>query len=352
MHRKFKNRRKKVGLPPGSLVYIGEPKDEVKIRVINYDKENIEKKEFKRIYDCSLLKANGGVTWIDVVGIHQVEIVQKIGECFELHPLVLEDILATDQRPKIEEFPNYIFVVFKVFHFKDGGELEPEQICFVLFPNLLISFQERESRIFQSIEKRLNNSKDIIRTQGVDYLFYSLLDAVIDDYFLVVDKLGEEIEPLEEKAITQPIPPTIQSIHHLRRRVLLLRENLWALRDIIAHYERGLSDLVSKELTLYFRDLRDHIFNSMETTETIREMLASVLDIYLSSVSNRLNEIMKILTVIATIFMPLTFIVGIYGMNLKYMPEINWKWTYPIVWAVMLLTAGGMYVYFKRKGWL
>jgi len=353
MPRRFKDRAKKKGLPPGSLVYTGEAKDKSRIRVINYDQESIQEKTFEDFEDCAVLKGQPGTTWIDVVGIHNVELVDKIGKCFELHPLVLEDILATDQRPKIEEFENYIFIVFKVFHIKkDGQDLEPEQVSLILFPNIVISFREKESDLFHPIEKRLANPKDVIRSEGADYLLYALMDVVVDNYFLIVDKVGEGLEPLEEKAISHPFPQTIQSIHHLRGKVLMLRENLWALREVITHLERGISPLINKSLLLYFRDLLDHIFNLMETTETIREMLASILDIYLSSVSNRLNEIMKVLTVIATIFMPLTFIVGIYGMNLKYMPEIEWPYTYPVVWFVMIVSAVSMYFYFKRRGWL
>lgn len=353
MPRKFRYRTKKTGLPPGSLVYLGEAQGEAKIKVINYDKEHIQEKSLEEIGDCSAFREQPGITWIDVVGIHRVELIDKIGKCFDLHPLTLEDILATDQHPKIEEFENYIFLVFKVFHLKKGGQdLEPEQISLVLFPNLLLSFREKESELLQPLEKRLANPRDAIRSAGADYLLYALIDVLIDNYFLVVDKAGEGLEYLEEKAISHPVPRTIQAIHHLRRKVLMLRENLWALREIISHLERGTPSLISPSLQLYFRDLLDHIFNLIETTETIREMLASILDIYLSSVSNRLNEVMKVLTVIATIFMPLTFIVGVYGMNFKYMPEIEWHWGYPVVWGVMIIIAVGMYLYFKRKGWL
>ena len=353
MPRKFKERIKKVGLPPGSPVYLGEKKGEVKIRITTYDKENFKEETLKDIPDCSSLKELQGNAWLEIIGIHEVEVVEKIGKCFELHPLVIEDILATDQRPKIEEFENYLFTTFKVFHLKGkGDDLEPEQISLILFPNLLISFREMDSEIFAPIKRRLSNPKDMIRSFGVDYLLYTIFDAVVDNYFLVVDKLGEGLENLEEKAITSPVPQTIQSIHRLRRKILLLREHLWALREVVTHLERGYAHLVDSSLQIYFRDILDHIFNLMETTETMREILASILDIYLSSVSNRLNEVMKVLTVIATIFMPLTFIVGIYGMNLKYMPEINWPYTYPVVWAVMIITTVAMYYYFKRKGWL
>lgn len=353
MPRKFKGRTKKIGLPPGSLVYIGEVRDKVRIRVVNYDKENLQDKILEDFGDCSSLKEQPGVKWIDIVGIHNVELMDKIGKCFDLHPLVLEDILATDQRPKIEEFENYIFIVFKIFHLKkEEHDLEPEQVSLLLFPNTVISFREKESELFLPLERRLGNQKDILRSSGADYLLYTLLDIAIDNYFLVVDKLGEALEPLEEKAITYPLPSTIQSIHHLRRKVMMLRENLWAMREIISHLERGTISLVNHSLKLYFRDLLDHIFNLMETTETIREMLASILDIYLSSVSNRLNQIMKVLTIIATLFMPLTFIVGVYGMNFKFMPELEWRWGYPVVWCFMIIVSVMMYLYFKRKGWL
>lgn len=351
MPRRFKQRKRKIALPPGSLVYIGEKEGEARIRVINYEGKRFEEKLLEAPEECENYKDLPGVTWIDLEGIHQVDWIEKIGKCFGIHPLVLEDIVATDQRPKMEDFEKYVFIVTKAFYLR-GGRIVPEQVSFLLLPGLLISFQERESDLFQSLRERLKDERDVLRSAGVDYLLYSLLDLIIDGYFLVIDRIGEEIEPLEEKALTNPEPQIVRSIQDLKRKLLLLRETLWASREIIARLERGESSLVGEATRLYFRDIHDHVFNLIEATETLRDMLSGMLDIYLSSISNRLNEVMKVLTIIATIFMPLTFIAGIYGMNFRFMPELGWKWGYPVVLSVMFLLGVGMYFYFKRKGWL
>jgi magnesium transporter len=350
----IKKRSKKAGLPPGSLVHIGEKKAEIpKITVMDYDEAQFQEKEIKTIEECFLFKDKPTVTWINIDGLHQVEILEKLGECYGLHPLVLEDILNTDQRPKMEDYGEYLYIVLRVLNYNDkSSEIESEQISLVLGPNFVFSFQEREGDAFNPIRDRIRNSKGRIRKMGADHLAYTLLDSIIDNYFIILEKLGEKIEFLEEEVVTRPTPETLQTIHHLKREMIFLRKGVWPLREVISGLERGESSLIKESTRIYLRDVYDHTIQTIDTIETYRDMVSGMLDIYLSSVSNRLNAVMKVLTIIATIFMPLTFIAGIYGMNFKYMPELDWKWGYPMVWLVVIGIGIIMLIYFKKKRWL
>jgi magnesium transporter len=354
MPKLIKKRSKKAGLPPGTLVHIGEKKAEaLKIMVMDYDEAHFEEKEIKAIDECFIFKDKPTVTWINIDGLHQVEILEKLGECYGLHPLVLEDILNTDQRPKMEDYGEYLYIVLKALEpSAKSNEIEMEQISLILGPNFVFSFQEREGDTFSTIRERLRTSKGRIRKMGSDYLAYSLLDSIVDNYFIILEKLGEKIEFLEEKLVTQPTPETLQIIHHLKREMIFLRKAVWPLREVINGLERGESSLIQETTRIYLRDVYDHTIQTIDTIETYRDMVSGMLDIYLSSVSNRLNSVMKVLTIIATIFMPLTFIAGIYGMNFKYMPELEWRWGYPLVWLVMIGIGVLMLLYFKKKRWL
>jgi magnesium transporter len=354
MPRRIKKRSKKAGLPPGTLVHIGEQKaEEVRITVIDYDEARFQEKEIKTVEECFLFKDKPTVTWINVDAIHQVEVLELLGECFGLHPLVLEDILNTDQRPKLEDFSDYIFVVLKTFSYNDqSDELEPEQISLILGPSFVLSFQERAGDVFDPIRERIRNGKGRIRRMGADYLSYCLLDSIVDHYFVVLEQVGEEVEFLEEELVTNPTPETLQTIHNLKRDMIFLRKSVWPLREVIGALERGELSLIRESTGIYLRDVYDHTIQVVDTIETFRDMISGMLDIYLSSVSNRMNEVMKVLTIIATIFIPLTLIAGIYGMNFQYMPELGWRWGYPVVWLVMLVIGVLMLVYFRRKKWL
>jgi magnesium transporter len=354
MPRLIKKRSKKAGLPPGTLVHIGEQKAEkVSITVIDYDEGRLQEEEIETVEECFPFKDKPTVTWINVDGIHQVEILELLGECFGLHPLVLEDILNTDQRPKLEDFGDYIFVVLKTFSYNDqSDEVEPEQISLILGPSLVMSFQEREGDVFNPIRERIRTGKGRIRRMGADYLAYALLDLVVDNYFIVLEQVGEKVEFLEEELVTNPTPETLQTIHNLKREMIFLRKSVWPLREVVGALERGESSLIKESTGIYLRDVYDHTIQVIDTIETFRDMISGMLDIYLSSVSNRMNEVMKVLTIIATIFIPLTLIAGIYGMNFKVMPELGWRWGYPIVWLVMLVIGALMLVYFRRKKWL
>jgi magnesium transporter len=286
-------------------------------------------------------------------GIHQVEILEQLGECMGVHPLVLEDILNTDQRPKLEDFDDYLFIVLKMSHYDDqNGEMEVEQISLILGPNYVVSFQERPGDVFDPIRERITNGRGRIRKLGADYLAYALIDAIVDHYFVVLEQIGEKIEFLEEELITDPTPETLQTIHNLKREMIFLRKSVWPLREVVGGLERRESPLIGESIAVYLRDVYDHTIQVIDTLETFRDMISGMLDIYLSSVSNRMNEVMKVLTIIATIFIPLTLIAGIYGMNFKHMPELEQPWGYPVVWGVMLATAIVMLIYFRRKKWL
>ena len=354
MPKLIKRRSKKAGLPPGTLVHIGEKKAEVsKINVMDYDEAHFQEKEIKTIEECFIFKDKPTVTWINVDSLHQVEILEKMGECYGLHPLVLEDILNTDQRPKMEDYGEYIYIVLKMLEYHDkSSEIESEQISLILGPNFVFSFQEREGDTFNPIRERIRNNKGRIRKMGADYLAYTLLDSIVDNYFIILERLGEKIEFLEEELVTHPTSEILQVIHHLKREMIFLRKAVWPLREVVSGLGRGESSLIQESTKVYLRDIYDHTIQTIDTIETYRDMVSSMLDIYLSSVSNRLNSVMKVLTIIATIFMPLTFIAGIYGMNFKFMPELEWRWGYPTIWFVVILIGISMLIYFKRKKWL
>jgi len=354
MARVSKGRSKKAGLPPGTLIHIGARKvQEPKITILDYDENQFHEREVKAIEECFIFKEKPTVTWINIDGLHQAEILEKLGECYGLHPLVLEDILNTEQRPKMEDYVDYLYVVVKMLHDKGKrGQVEAEQVSLIVGPNFVFSFQESGGDVFDPIRERIRSNKGRLRKMGADYLAYSLLDAIVDYYFVILEKLGERVEFLEEELVTNPKTQTLQEIHHLKSEMIFLRKAVWPLREVIGALERGESPLIQKATSLYLRDVYDHTIQAIDTVETFRDMVSGMLDIYLSSVSNRLNAVMKVLTIIATIFMPLTFLAGVYGMNFRHMPELEWRWGYPLVWAVMIGIGAVMLIYFRRRKWL
>ena len=345
---------RKVGLPPGTLVHVGEKKsDEVKITIIDYDEAQFQEKEAKTIEECLPFKETPTVTWINIDGIHRMEVIEGIGKAFSLHPLLMEDVVNTEQRPKMEDFDDYVFVVLKMLSYDEkNNEIKAEQISLVLGTNLVISFQEREGDIFGPIRERIRNGRGRIRKMGADYLAYALIDAVVDSYFIMLDKLEEKMEDIEEELLVNLGPETLNAIHVLRRKMIFLRNQVWPLREVVAGLEKAESPLIHESTVIYLSDVYDHTIQAIETIEKFRDMLTGTIDIYLSMTSNKMNEVMKLLTIIATIFMPLTFIVGIYGMNFKYMPELEWYWGYPLILFVMVAISILMLVYFRRKKWL
>ena len=354
MPKLVEKKSKKIGLPPGSIVHIGNKRDEkAKITIVDYSEAKFQEKKAKSIGECFPYKDKSTVTWVNVDGVHEMKVIEEIGKYFNLHPLILEDIVDTDQRPKIKDFVNYIFIILKMLYYdKDDNEMKVEQVSLILGKNYVISFQEREGDVFDSIRERIRNNIGRIRKAGADYLVYALIDAIVDNYFIIIEKLGEKIENLEDKVISRPKPANLRVIHKLRRDLIFLRKSVWPLREVISILQRGESSLTLESTNVYFRDVYDHTIQVMDTVETLRDIISGMLDIYLSSASNRMNEIMKMLTIIATIFIPLTFITGIYGMNFQNMPEIKWVWGYPIVLLGMLIIGIIMVIYFKRKKWM
>jgi len=350
-----KNRSKKTGLAPGALIHIGRPKPgSTGIDVVEYDDAHLEKRQLASLAECLVRKPMPVVTWINVDGLGDLEVLQHFGSCYGIHPLVLEDILATDQRPKAADYGDYLYVVLKMIALDDKtGEIKSEQVSMVLGENYLISFQEGlEGDVFEQVRVRLNNDKARLRLTGPDLLLHALLDVIVDHYFLVLEKLAERIEDVEDELIENPTTRTVHAIYQLKRQMLFLHKAVWPLRELVSGLQRRDSQLIRDTTVIYLRDLYDHAVQVLDTLETLREMLSGMLDIYLSSVSNRLNEVMKVLTIIATIFMPLSFIVGLYGMNFKYMQVYDWRFGYPAVLLLSAVIAGGMLLYFKKKRWL
>jgi magnesium transporter len=354
MVRFIRKRSKKAGLPPGTLVHIGEKKTEkTRIRLINYNEDHLEEKDLERIEEGFAYKDTPTVTWINVDGIYEVDVVDKIGKHFGLHPLVQEDILNTDHRPKLEDYEAYLFLILKMLTYDDTEkELKMEQVSLIIGPTFVLSFQESEGDVFDAVRERLRKAKGRIRKMGPDYLAYALADAVVDHYFLVLEKIGEEIESLEDELITEPDTETVESIHNLKRELIFLRKSVWPLREAIVGLEKGESGLIQDKTTVYLRDVYDHTIQVIDTIETFRDMVSGMLDMYLSSLSNKMNQVMKVLTLIATIFIPMTFVAGIYGMNFKVMPELEWHWGYLFAWIIMILIGLSLVIYFKKKKWL
>ena len=350
----IKKTSNKIGQPPGTLVHVGKKRtEEVKITIIDYDEAQFQEKEVKTIEECFPYREKSSVTWINVSGVHEPGIIEKIGTQFEIHPLVLEDILHTAQRPKIDDFDDYIYVVLKMLYYdKEGSEILAEQVSLLLGNNYVISFQEKEGDVFNPIRERIRGAKGRIRKMKADYLAYSLIDAVVDNYFIILEKIGEKIEVMEEELVDNPTPQILQTINNLKRDTLYLRKSIWPLREVINNLEKGELLLIQDSTQIYLRDVYDHTIQVIDTVETLRDMISGMLDIYLSSLSNRMNEVMKTLTIFAAIFIPLTFIAGLYGMNFEYMPELKLRWGYPVLLTVMFVIGFSLVLYFRNKKWL
>jgi magnesium transporter len=351
---KFRKRSQKAGLPPGSLVYTGEKVDEKpQIAIIEYDDQNFTEREAQGFNECLVMPNKPGVTWINICGISHIPDLEKLGECFNLHPLVLEDILNIDQRPKVEDYDDYLFIVLKSISYSPKtNDLAIPQVSFILGENYVISLVEGDGNVFGAIRERLLTAKGRIRRGGADYLVYALIDYLVDHYFVVLEDFGENLEYLEEEVVTSPTPKTLQDIHRFKNEMIALRKSMWPLREVVARLERREMPFIEDSTSVYFKDVYDHVVVAIDNVETYRDILSGMMDIYLSSISNRLNQIMKVLTIIATIFMPLTFIAGVYGMNFKHLPEIEWEHGYYYALGLMLTVVVSMLTYFKIKKWI
>ena len=345
---------KAAGLPPGTLVHVGKKRTEkVRITVIDYSGTAVEERELSSVSECAKFADSSSVTWINVDGIHNVNAIEEIGKEFELHPMLLEDVANAGQRPKAEDYEDHVFTVLKMLYCDtDTGQIGVEQVSLVLGPSFVISFQEQSGDVFDGIRDRIRNAKGRIRSMGADYLAYTLIDAVVDNYFVIMEWLGERMEALDEELMANPRPSTSRAVNALRKEVLSLRRSVWPLRDMISGLQRTETKLIAKKTEPYFRDVYDHTIQVIDTIEGYRDIISGMRDTYLSAVSNRMNEVMKVLTIIATIFIPLTFIAGVYGMNFEAMPELKFRYGYPICLAVMVAVGVLMLFYFKRKKWL
>ena len=342
------------GLPPGSAVHVGpEHGQGGRVTVLDYDGENLTEAELHDIGECFAMKDTPTITWIDVAGEVDIEALEALAEHYGLHPLALADAMNAYQRPKYEDYGQTLQLVLKMCRWNaSAGEVTLEQLSLIIGPTFVISFRELTEDAFEGVRERLRGAKGRIRQMGADFLAYSLLGAVMEAYFTMLERRGELIEALEEEVVARPDAATLRRLHSIRRDGMLFRRVAWPLREVMAELRRGESELLSDEIRPYLSDLYDDTIQVIETMETLRDVLAAMLETYLSVINNRMNEVMKLLTVIATIFIPLTFIVGLYGMNFRHMPELNWPWAYPAVLAGMAALATWMVVYFKRKKWL
>jgi magnesium transporter len=344
----------KSGLPPGSLVHVGEVHThEHKITLINYNKEKIEKRTVRSIEEILPYKTDDTITWVIIDGLKEVSIIDAIGKHFDIHGLVLEDILNTHQRPKFEEFDNYLYIVIKALSLGDNKlSVDYEQVSLLLMKNFVFTFKEKPDQLFDPLLERLDNEKSNIRKWGSDYLVYLIMDAVVDEYFVLQDAFDEFIETVEDELLSNPTVRILTVIQKIKRELIFLRRTISPMRELLKAIQHCESELLDERTLRYFGDVYDHSIRISETMESYRDLIAGMLDIYLSSASNKMNETMKVLTVFASIFIPLTFIAGVYGMNFQYMPELGWKWGYPALWGVFIGISVFLLRYFKRKNWL
>jgi magnesium transporter len=346
---------RKIGMGPGSLVYIGaEISGIVDVEVYHCtDGSELERRGLRDIEELTAYRDALGTTWVDVNGVHDVALIGRIGEIFDLHPLLLEDVVNAHQRPKFEQHGEHLFLVVKMLlNSVSGDEIEEEQVSIVLGSRYVITFQERARDTFDPVRRRLADPATRLRQHGADFLAYALVDTIVDNYFGVLEKLGDRIEDLEDAIVADPSPDRLEEIFEMKRVLVELRRVVWPLRDALAGMGRGDTPMIEHGTLPYLRDVHDHTLRVIDTIETYRDTAATMVEMYMSGVSNRMNEVMKVLTVIATIFIPLTFIAGLYGMNFVNMPELHWRWGYPVVLVAMGVTTAALLLFFRKRGWL
>jgi magnesium transporter len=341
-----------IGSPPGTLFYNGEVRNEpVKITLIEFNETEFFEDEYYNLEDCiSHVKPNM-VKWINVAGIHNTDIVEGIGKIYDIHPLSLEDIVHIDQRPKFEDYEHYVIAMMKMITY--SKQVDSEQLAIILLDNTVISFQEPQGGdAFDIIRNRLRTAKGRVRKLGADYLAYALMDAVVDCYFTCIEKIGDKVEEIEEDIINNSDKKSLLELYHLKREMIYLRKQVWPLRDMINNMVRSETHLMNPSTDIYLRDLSDHVTRIIDTVETYRDLLSGIMDIYLSTNANKMNEVMKVLTIMSSIFIPVTFIAGVYGMNFQNMPELKTKDGYYFIWGVMISIITGLLIYFKRRKWM
>jgi magnesium transporter len=344
----------KAGNAPGTLVHIGEQRIEnVRLSLITYNPDTIEEHQVDTLDEAIALCQGSGFVWLNIDGIHDVDVIGRLGRHFGIHPLIQEDILNTSHRPKFEEFERYAYIVLKMLHYDSSeSRVLTEQVSLILTRDALISLQESPGDVFDPVRARLHKGPSRIRTAGSDYLAYALIDAIVDQYFTILEQIGIQIENIEDDTMCDPTPAVLKRIHGMKREILYLRKQVWPLREVVGIMAKEESALIQNDTMIFLRDVHDHTIQIMETIESQRDILAGLLDLYMTGISNRMNEVMKVLTIMATIFIPITFIAGVYGMNFRHMPELEWPWGYAMVWGVMIAVVIGMLLYFKKKNWL
>ncbi|HCY75424.1 MAG: magnesium/cobalt transporter CorA [Ignavibacterium sp.] len=352
--RLISTRPKQIGLDPGTLIYTGErEKEPITFKVFEFDQNDFSEKDFQKVEDIFFCKESKKKCWINIDGVHNIEIMEKIQNQFNIHPLTMEDIIHTSQRPKLEEYDEYLFIVLRMFFYDNTSrELKNEQVSIILSEKYLITFLEDPGDVFNPVRERIRKTGTKIRKNECDFLAYSLIDSIVDSYFHILEKIGEEIEELEDRLVVDTQKDDIQLVHRMRRNMILLRKSVWPLREVISVMQRNENSFIKTSTQIYLRDVYDHLIQIIDTIESYRDMIVGMLDVYLSSTSNKLNEVMKVLTIISTLFIPLTFLAGVYGMNFKNFPELEKYWMYPWgFWIITLVVVVIMIIYFKKKKW-
>ncbi len=354
MGRLVRRATKKPGAAPGTLVHTGTQKVErVRIRIIDYDAEHIVETEVDDVKKCFPFKDAPTVTWINMDGLHDVDLIRGLGDHFGWHPLMLEDIVSVGQRPKMEAYDGYVYLVLPMLSWDDvRGEVVTEQLSLILGERYVFTFQERVGDVFEGVRERLRSGRARIRNAQADYLTYALMDAVVDHYFTALERVGDITEGLEAELLDDPRQSTMHALHTLKRELISVRRAVWPLREVFAQLLRAEDEYFSKETQIFQRDVYDHTVQVIDTVEALRDLVSGAVDLYLSTVGYRTNEVMKVLTIMASIFIPLTFLAGLYGMNFDYMPELHMHWAYPTLLVIMAVLGGAMLMYFKRKGWI
>lgn len=355
MKQRFKGRVRKIGMPPGTVLHYDDEasREPVKINVIHYNQNELVDNSSHEFSDDLFEKKDDQKSWIDVVGIHNPQKIEKIGLYFQLHPLTIEDILNNEQRPKIEENPNYVYLVVHMIRFdQHSHKVDVEQVSLVLGKDYVLSIQEKEGDTFDPVRKRLEAGMGMIRDATPDYLLYTLVDAIVDNYFLVIDQIANTLDGLEDELLDNLQRETFNNIHALKKELMTLRRSVWPMREVVSKMERDQYLQTSEDLNIYIRDLYDHTIEVIDTIEVYRETVSGLVDLYQSMSSNKMNEVMKVLTIISTIFIPLSFITGLYGMNFEYIPELDWRFGYFMVWGISILLVVVMLVIFRKKKWI
>lgn len=339
---------------PGTVSYVGKKQSlTTKLDIIDYSKEHYHYVETENIEDAFKFDTSENITWINVNGLNNTKEIERLGNYYNLHPLIQEDIVTTNQRPKIDEYEDYLFIVFKMLYYNDEGDFIQEHVSMVVGKDYVTTFQEAEGDVFDELRDRLSNSRGRIRNAGADYLMFAILDAVVDNYFNVIETLSQKIELIEDQLFEDRVEDTItEEIQDLKKEILRIRRAILPLREVINRLEKIDTEIIDERTHKYIRDLYDHIIQVSESVDIYREMIWSLMDMYMTTISNKMNEVMKVLTIMASIFIPLTFMAGVYGMNFDFMPELHLRYGYYYLWGAMILVFCGMLWYFKRKKWL